>query len=136
MLILALIYCSGCDQSKYYDQKQKQMETHRARMSDLLKQWQQSEQRYHLLKDADLHQAKQFMSGELQYPPHIQRSCTRLCYSILILFLPLKSMHSLQVFSVSPFLRHCHFYSILFLMKNLVMSLFITVSPTTDNKLF
>lgn len=56
-------YLLGCERSKYHDQKQKQMETHRVRMTELLKQWQQSEQRYLLLKDADINQAQQLISG-------------------------------------------------------------------------
>lgn len=64
MLTSKFFWYLGCDRKKYHDRRDKLEETHRQRVEGLVKQWEQAEKRFKLLKVTDENQATASIAGE------------------------------------------------------------------------
>jgi hypothetical protein len=54
----------GCDRKKYHLRRKNMENEHRQRMSRVIKEWEDSEKRYNILKNDDPKQAEQMIKGD------------------------------------------------------------------------
>ena len=92
---LRVINHLGCDRTKYRDQRDQLEETHRLRVKNMIKHWEDAEKRYNLLKSSDEGQAAAAIESECTERPseHLLHCLRPLTHSTspLLLLLPLKS---------------------------------------------
>jgi len=58
-----LIVKTGCDHKKYHQRREKMETEHKKRMSKVIREWENAEKRYNILKNEDFKQAEQMLGG-------------------------------------------------------------------------
>lgn len=79
MLTKTTFLATGCDHKKYHQRRQKMEGEHKKRMSKVIREWENAEKRYNILKNEDFKQAEQMLSGQyLKHPLELHKHFTRL----------------------------------------------------------